>query len=150
MQYASVVMEGGFFPIELLDLIAAGDIEGQKAADFGLDGKRRLIDEMQSSFSAARAYWEAFQKRLERSKESATTITREYWIYEFLELLGFPKLEAQRASTDIGIYISHRAGADPNAPPVHIVDIDQDIDDQCPQQFLPGAHRNIRCMPCRR
>jgi hypothetical protein len=28
-----------------------------------------------------------------------------------------------------------------------IIDIDDDVSDQCPQQLLPRAHADARCMP---
>lgn len=131
MAYASVTVEGGLLSSDLLDRIAVGDADGQKAAEFGLDGSRRLVDEIQSAFSDARSFWDAFQRRLETSRESPTTITRENWIIPFLELLGFYDIRVQRSSTEAGgesFFISHRAGDDPDAPPVHVVAVDQEID----------------------
>jgi len=131
MAYASVAVEGGLFPSDLLDRIATGDAEGQRPADFGLDGARRLVDEIQSAFSDARSFWDAFQRRLERSRESKTTITREDWVVPFLELLGFYQIQVQRASAEAGgekYPISHRTGEDPTAPPVHIVALEQELD----------------------
>ena len=63
MAYASITVEGGLFPSDLLDRIATGDAEGQRPGDFGLDG-RRLPDEIQSAFSDARSFWDSFQRRL--------------------------------------------------------------------------------------
>lgn len=123
MAYAAVTVEGGLFPSDLLDRIATGEAEGQRPADFRLDGSRRLVDEIQSAFSDARSFWDAFQRRLERSRESRTTITREDWVVPSLELLGFYQIQVQRASAEAGgekYLISHRAGEDPNAPPVHV------------------------------
>src|SRR3989337_2680113 len=131
MAYASVAVEGGLFPADLLDRIPTGDAEGQTPGDFGLDGSRRLVDEIQSAFSDARSFWDAFQRRFERSRESKTTITREDWVVPFLELLGFYQIQVQRASVEAGgdkYPISHRAGEDPNAPPVHVVALNQELD----------------------
>ena len=131
MGYTAVTVEGGLFPSDLLDRIATGKAEGQRPGDFGLDGSRQLVDEIQSAFSDARSFWDAFQRRLERSRESRTTITREDWVVPFLELLGFYKLQLQRASLEAGgesFFISHLAGEDAGAPPVHIAVIDQDLD----------------------
>jgi hypothetical protein len=133
MPYVSVAVEGGLFPVDLLDRIAAGDsnLPGQKPGDFGIDSSRRITDEIQSAFSDARSYWDAFQRRLERSHESRTTITREDWVAKFLELLGFENLVVQRASTEVGsekFFISHRSGDYPEAIPIHIVSIEQELD----------------------
>ena len=133
MPYVSVAIEGGLFPVDILDRVAAGDsnLLGQKATDFGIDGSRRITDETQSAFSDARSYWDAFQRRLERSHESRTTITREDWVSKFLELLGFENLVVQRSSAEVGsekYFISHRSGDHQEAIPVHIVSFDQELD----------------------
>lgn len=129
MAYASIIVEGGLFPSDLLDQIAAGDAAGQKAADFGLGGGR-LADEMQSAFSDARAFWDTFERRRQTSKESTTTLTRQAWVVPLLERLGF-SLITQQSSAEAGgqlYFVSHRAGAADDAPPVHVVAIDQALD----------------------
>ena len=113
MSYTTINIEGGLFSPDLLDRIAVGDgdIKGQAAKDFRLSSNRHLFDEIQRSFSDARAYWNAFNRRLERSKESSTTLTRRYWMSDLVELLGFTPLEYQRAAVDAGgasFPISHR------------------------------------------
>ena len=142
MAYTSITVEGGIFPADLLDQIAAGDAEGQAAKDFGIDGSRRLPDAIQGAFSDARAYWDAFQRRLARSKESRTTLTREDWVARFLELLGFEELVLQRSSIAVGnesYFISHLAGESPDAPPVHIVGVDQRLDHRDGARRSPHA-----------
>ena len=66
MAYAAVSIEGGLLSPEVLDHVAAGssDVPGQRTGDFGLGEGRRPMDEIQSAFSDARAYWEPFQRRL--------------------------------------------------------------------------------------
>lgn len=130
MAYTSITVEGGLFPSDLLDRVASGDATGQRVGDFGIDGHRRLADEIQSAFSDARSFWDAFQRRLQGSRQSPTTITRESWVVPLMERLGF-ELELQRASAEVGgqqYRISHRAGSDPDAPPVHVVAIEQELD----------------------
>ena len=132
MAYASISVEGGLFPIELLDQIGRGEIsiEGQQPKDFNLKPTSRISDETQSAFSAARDYWKAFQSRLEHSRESRTTITREDWVLKFFELLDF-NLIFQSASLETGgekYAISHRIGSFQEAIPVHIAAIDQSLD----------------------
>ena len=101
---------------------------GQRPADFGLEG--RLSDEIQKAFSDALIHWNAFNARIARGKESATTITRETWVLPLLEEFGFA-LAFQRAAAAAGgstFMLSHRLGADPTAPPVHIVSCEQRLD----------------------
>ena len=129
MAYTAITVEGGLFPFDLLDRIASGDADGQRPEDFGL-GSGRLSEEMQAAFSDARAYWDTFLRRLAVSRESTTTLTREAWVRPLLERLGFSELQFQRALEAGGesYAISHRAGQEPDAPPVHIVAIEQSLD----------------------
>ena len=142
MSYTTINIEGGLFSPDLLDRIAVGDedITGQTAKDFRLSSKRHLLDEIQRSFSDARAYWNVFNRRLERSKESSTTLTRRYWMADLVELLGFTPLEYQRAAVDAGgtsFPISHRTHNAENATPVHIVSVNQHLDKRGPDNRRP-------------
>ena len=76
MAYATINVEGGIFPPDLLERISAGDasIPGQKPSDFGVPSSRHLIDEIQRSFQDAQSYWTAFNRRLDRSRQSHTTL----------------------------------------------------------------------------
>jgi hypothetical protein len=131
MARLAITIEGGLISSDLVEQIAATplDVRGQRPADFGLDA--RLSDEIQKSFSNALIHWNAFNARVARGKESATTITRETWVSPLLlEELGFT-LVFQRAAAAVGgstFMMSHRLGADPTAPPVHIVSCEQELD----------------------
>jgi N-6 DNA Methylase len=130
MARLAITIEGVLISSDLVEQIAATpqDVPGQRPADFGLDS--RLSDEIQKAFSDALIHWNAFNARLARGKESATTITRETWILPLLEELGFT-LAFQRAAATAGgstFMLSHRLGADPTAPPVHIVSCEQEVD----------------------
>lgn len=141
MPHLAVTIEGGLISSDLIEQIAATpqDVQGQRPADFGLDG--RLSDEIQTIFSDALIHWNAFQARLARGKESATTITRETWVLPLLEELDFT-LTFQRAAAAAGgatFPISHRFGAEPDAPPVHIVSRDQELDRKGNEARSPHA-----------
>ena len=126
-----IAVEGGMFPSDLLEAIAAGDAPGQDVKSFGLESNRRLIDEIQRSFSDARAEWEAYQVRLRRSRQSRTQLTRQYWALPFLENLGFHSLTRQRSLLHIGeepFDISHFAGQAEGCAPVHVVGGDQELE----------------------
>jgi hypothetical protein len=130
MAHLAVTFEGGLISSDLVEQIAAApqDVPGQRPLDFGLEG--RLSDEIQKAFSDALIHWNAFNARLARRKESATTITRETWVLPLLEELGFT-LVFQRSAAAAGgstFAISHRLGADLAAPPVHIVASEQELD----------------------
>jgi len=142
MAFTAVSIEGGLFPADLLERLASGvEAAGQRPEDFGLKRGQRLSDEMQAAFSDIRAQWEAFQRRLTYSKESSTTLTRTAWVIPFLERLGFDLVPQRRAAV-VGsdtFFFSHRAGDDPDAPPVHIVAFDQELDKRGEARRSPHA-----------
>lgn len=129
MAYVAVTVEGGLFPADLLDRVASGEVSGQRPEDFDLSRSQRLSDEMQAAFSDMRSLWDAFLRRLSFSKESSTTLTREAWAIPLLERLGYDLVFQRRAAAVGGdaFAFSHRAGEDPEAPPVHLVAIDQPL-----------------------
>ena len=133
MSYSTISLEGGLFTPDLLEGISQADsnIPGQNASDFGLRPNRSLLDEIQSSFSDASLRWDAFNRRRERSRQNLTTLTRQDWAAPLFEILGFPPLELQRGSIELGgttFPISHLAYSAEHAPPVHIVSPDQYLD----------------------
>ena len=129
MSFTCVTIEGGLLAPDLLEVIA--DAEGQKPSDFGIEGRRTLVDEVSSVWSDVRSYWDAFNRRLARtSGESRTTITREQWVLPLLEAIGYKDLTYQQAAASVDgrtYAISHRTGDSEEDLPVHIVAIDQDL-----------------------
>jgi hypothetical protein len=124
MKYITIESEGLLISPEVLQKIAVGEAEGQKPADFGLDKKTRLTDEIAACWSDALAFWEAFQHSVSRLKEtdSAATPTREQWILPLLRSLGWDKLSYMKSAAQVGgqtYAISHREGGDSGIP-VHI------------------------------
>ena len=135
MSHSTINIEGGLFPPDLLDRVVSGkgDIKGQAIHDFGFSANRRLPDEIGRRFADARSYWDAFNRRLKRSPQSHTTLTREVWAAGLFELLGFPPPRYQRAAIEAGgaaFPISHRTHSGENATPVHIVAFDRGLDDR--------------------
>ena len=128
-----ILVEGGMFPSDLLEDISAGKADGQEITSFGFERGRRLTDEIQRSFSDARAEWEAYQVRLRRSRQSRTQLTRQYWALPFLENLGFYSLRSQRAHLQVGeesFEISHLLGEDEGGSPVHVVGDNQGLENR--------------------
>jgi hypothetical protein len=129
--YPSIRIEGGLLGPDILDRLTAGELPGQCAADFRLDGLRNLTDEIAAAFADARSLWGVFQHRLERVPEDdmATSVTRDAWVIPFLGLLGYELRFNQRAFEVDGLTfaISHRAGEPDESPPVHIVGIRQEL-----------------------
>jgi hypothetical protein len=79
MHLTTIHSEGALISADLLAEIQTGTAPGQRAADFGLNGRVRFTDEIAACWSDARAYWEAFQHGLRRIRETdtGTTETRE-------------------------------------------------------------------------
>jgi hypothetical protein len=129
--FPSIRIEGGLFGPDLLDQLLAGELSGQKPRDFNMDGRRSLTDEIAGVFADARAQWEVFRHRIERVPDTdpATSITRDAWMIPFLSLLGYELRYNSRAYEVDGLSfaISHRAGENEDAPPVHIVGLRQEL-----------------------
>ena len=131
MTISSIRIEGGLLGPDILDQLLAGDLPGQRPADFGLEGKRNLTDEIAAAFADARAFWGVFQHRLQRLPEDdlATSVTRDAWAIPFLGLLGYePRYNPRAYEVDgLTFAISHRSGEAEDTPPVHIVGARQEL-----------------------
>jgi len=128
----AVRLEGGLLGPDILERLQNGDLPGQKPADFGLPAGRSLLDEIAAVYRDARDLYTVFRRGLERLPEddSATTPTRERWVIPLLDLLGY-ELRYNPRSYDLGgqsFAISHRAGENEDAPPVHIVGVRRSLD----------------------
>jgi hypothetical protein len=97
--FPSIRIEGGLLGPELLDQVIAADVPGQKPADFGLEPKRNLTDEIAAAFADSRALWGVFQNRLSHLSEAdlANSMTRDSWVIPFLSLLGYELTYNQRS-----------------------------------------------------
>jgi len=111
MTLLTIRIEGGLLSPDFLETIH--DQPGQRPADFGLDARRSLVDEVTAVWSDVRTYWEAFERRRARARdgESLTSATREAWVIPLLEALGY-RLTFQRRAVEVdgrSYAISHRA-----------------------------------------
>lgn len=129
--FPSIRIEGGLLGPDVLDQLLAGDLSGQKPADFGLESRRSLTDEIAGIYADARSQWGIFQHRLQKLKpdDLATSVTRDAWLVPFLGLLGHePTLNARAHEVDgLSFFISHRAGSAENTPPIHLVGARQEL-----------------------
>ncbi|WP_170861323.1 N-6 DNA methylase [Geitlerinema sp. PCC 9228] len=131
-----VQIEGNLIAPDMTEQLLEGDIKGQSPEDFGLQKSDKLADEIATAWGDARAYWDAFRRRLARlpEGETATSLTREYWAIPLLELLGYqPKYQPKAAVVEGQTYaISHRAEPGEEKPPVHIVGARVDLEKRPP------------------
>ncbi len=104
MTFPSIRIEGAILSGDLLAKLDKGDFVGQRPADFGLDSQPKLKEEIVRAWTAAQAFYTAFQHKLESVKEStaATSETRNQWIIPLLGLLGYAELEFQSQSELVG------------------------------------------------
>jgi hypothetical protein len=127
----SIRIEGGLLGPDVIEQLLHGDLPGQKPADFGVDGRRNLTDEIAAIFADSRKLWEVFQNRLQRLPENdvATSVTRDAWAIPFFGLLGIEARYNQRAHEVDGMTfaISHRMGEPEDSPPLHIVGARQEL-----------------------
>jgi len=131
--YSTLKIEGGLIGYDIIERIADGSELGQKAYDFGLDANTRLSDKIAADWSYIRELWRLFERRLENipTDDPATSITRDQWVIPLLRCLGYEELIYQQRAANIDgltFYISHRAGKEETAPPVHIVGARQSLD----------------------
>jgi hypothetical protein len=128
-RFACLTVEGSLIGADLIDQIADGKAQGQKPADFNLD-TRHLTDEIAAAWTEARVFWSSFQRQLARPNKNETSLTRDQWLIPLLGLLGYEvSYSSKAAEVDGATYaISHRAGADENAPPLHLVGWQQALD----------------------
>jgi len=130
--FSTLKLEGGLIGHDIIERIAAGEEGGQRPTDFGFDSRSRLSDEIAAAWSDARDLWHVFDRRLERLPEEdlATTVTRDQWIIPLLSSLGYELIYQPRAAEIDGLTfsISHKAGKDDTAPPVHVVGARQSLD----------------------
>jgi hypothetical protein len=132
-KYPSIRVEGGFLAADVLDSIADGSASGQAPRDFGFPDRTSLLDQISAAWSDARSYWSAFERRAAQLKdgETGTTFTRNQWMVPLLGVLGFEHITLQEKSSEVdGVTyaISHRAGSEPDSPPIHIVGAGQSLD----------------------
>lgn len=142
MAHVAITIEGGLFSADLLEQLGSRpeEVPGQRPADFDLDGSR-LSEEIQATFSDVQRQWQTFEGRRARHQGSATTLTRDLWMLPVLGLLGFD-LTYQRAALQAGggnFTISHLAGDEEGAPPVHIVAHEQNLDRRGDARQSPHA-----------
>jgi hypothetical protein len=128
----AVRLEGGLLGPDILERLQEGALPGQKPADFNLSAGRSLVEEIAAVFQDARDLYHVFRRGLDRLLENdpATTLTRERWMIPFLGLLGY-ELRYNSRSYELGgqlFAVSHRAGENEDAPPVHIVGARRSLD----------------------
>lgn len=145
-EYPSLLIEGGLISAEVLADIKEEKTPGQRGVDFSGDKDQKLLDLVSAAWGDAQERWLIFQRQVGRLTEgdAGTTITRA-WMSDLLSLLGFDLVRLQHMIEQDGrkYHLSHRAGTDPNAPPVHIVGCRQSIDRRAESGPSPMAPHSM-------
>jgi len=133
----SIHIEGGLLPADFLSRIEHQELPGQTEADFSLPKNIRLMDEIASAWSDARALWEMYNRRLNSLEEnkSATSLTRNNWVIPLLTALGYQDISYHpRAEIIDGVSfaISHHMGEGDEKPPIHIEGAHTRLDERPP------------------
>ncbi|MDJ0576344.1 MAG: N-6 DNA methylase [Xenococcaceae cyanobacterium MO_234.B1] len=120
-----IQIEGNLIAFDLTTELLGNELKGQTPKDFGIAQTNKLEDEIAIAWGDAKTYWAAFQRRLAKLDETqtATSLTREYWVVPLLESLGYnPEYQAKAEIVEGQTFaISHRAEAGEDKPPIHII-----------------------------
>ncbi|MDP2183269.1 MAG: N-6 DNA methylase [Actinomycetota bacterium] len=128
--FSTVRTEGSLLPADFLQrlLTPKSDIEGLRSEDYHLVGRERIDDAASRSWLRLVGAWAAFRAQLQRlsADDTATTITREKWLYVLFSELNYGRLEAAKGITAEGkpYPVSHLAGS----VPLHLVGANIDLD----------------------
>jgi len=123
--HPSIRIEGSILTGDIVESIASGDrLDGQRSQDFGFPTGTPVKDEIADAWASARAFWTAYQSKLERLREGASgaTETRNLWITPLLGMLGYtPELASKGEVVNQKNYaISHRDTARDGFP-IHVM-----------------------------
>ncbi len=135
--WVTVTAEGGLLFPDTLGKIATEDagLGGLRPEDYGLQKTQRLTERISAVWSDVRAHWRSFQISATKLPESdrGTTDTRE-WMRKFFRELDYEVTYRAGAEEIEGTRypISHRAGDNPDALPIHIVSFRQELNRPVP------------------
>lgn len=132
MDFSSITIQGNIVSSAIIDRIRNDDIRFQTPADFGLDRKTSIRDEIGVAWAAAKAHYTAFTLRVSRlpEGESGASETRNSWMIPLLRILGYDVEKAlafTHPDTGKKYAISHKA-ANLNGFPIHIMGLNDDLD----------------------
>lgn len=128
--FSTIRTEGSLLPADFLQrlLTPKSDIEGLRSEDYHLVGRERIDDAASRSWLRLVGAWAAFRSQLQRlsTDDTATTITREKWLYVLFSELNYGRLEAAKGIIAEGkpYPVSHLSG---NVP-LHLVGANIDLD----------------------
>ena len=132
MDFSCITIQGNIVSSGVIDKIRNDDEKFQAPADFGLDRKTALRDEIGIAWAAAKAHYTAFRLRAARLQASDTgaSETRNSWMIPLFRILGYDVEKATaftHPDTGKSYAISHQA-TNLNGFPIHIMGLNDDLD----------------------
>ncbi|NTV05709.1 MAG: N-6 DNA methylase [Chlorobiaceae bacterium] len=132
MDFSSITIQGNIISTGILGRIREDEEKFQTPADFGLDRRDSVRDEIGMAWNAAKAHYTAFSIRAARLREndSGTSETRNSWMIPLLRILGYDVEKAQayvHPDTQKSYAISHQA-SNLDGFPIHIMGLNDDLD----------------------
>jgi hypothetical protein len=141
--FTAIRVEGGLFPPEFLQRIAALEAPGQSSADYAIPPGRTVRDEIGRYWTIAEALWKDYQQNRARTDIPAERTGVERWLLRLLrDVLGYADISPATASVVIGerrFPITHRAFA--GAVPLLLTVADRDLDRSHPSFAEEGRRR---------
>ncbi len=114
--FTAIRVEGGLFPAEFLQRVAALTAPGQAAEDYGVPPGRTLRDEIGRYWTIAEALWKDYRQNRFRADIPAQRTGVERWLVRlFRDVLCYADLGATTAHATVGdrsFPISHRVHRD--------------------------------------
>lgn len=111
--FTAIRIEGGLFPAEFLQRIAAEKAPGQSAPDYGIPPGRTLRDEIGRYWTIAEALWREYRRDQPRTDLNPQKVGVERWLVRLLrDVFGHADIAAIRGGTYVGergFPLSHRS-----------------------------------------
>ena len=141
--FTALRIEGGLFPAEFLQRVAALTASGQAAEDYGLPPGRTLRDEIGRYWTIAEALWKEYKQNRPRQDLSAERTGVERWLVRLLrDVFGHADVTACPARAALGdrsFPITHRVHG--GAVPLLLTVADRDLDRSHPAFGEEGRRR---------
>jgi hypothetical protein len=141
--FTALRIEGGLFPAEFLQRIAAFDAPGQSPADYGVLPGLTLRDEIGRYWTVAEALWKDYRQTRQRIDIPPEQTGIERWLLRLLrDVLGYADITPTSGLTVIGertFPISHKASG--GALPLLLTTADRELDRSNPAFGEDGRRR---------
>ena len=128
--FTALRIEGGLFPAEFLQRIAAFNAPGQSPADYSVPPGLTLRDEIGRYWTIAEALWKEYRQNRQRTDIPPERTDIERWLIRLLrDVLGYADITQISAPTLIGertFPVSHRACG--GSVPLLLTVADRDLD----------------------